>query len=77
MEPMFMILGEAAAVAADQAIEQNSSVQTIDVQRLQQRLLDRGARLHIERSLGFQPVSYTQVVKSFRIRRLAEPARSL
>ena len=49
MEPVFMILGEAAAVAADQAIEENSSVQRIDVQRLQQRLLNRGGRLHVER----------------------------
>lgn len=42
MEPVFMILGQSAATAAVQALEQNAAVQTIDYSRLRQRLLDDG-----------------------------------
>lgn len=41
MEPVFMILGESAAIAAVQAIDQNSTVQGIDQTKLQQELLKR------------------------------------
>lgn len=39
MEPVYMILGQSAATAACIAIDQNSSVQNIDYQKLRQRLL--------------------------------------
>ena len=39
MEPVFMVLGQSAATAACQAIEENRAVQEIDFDRLQRRLL--------------------------------------
>jgi hypothetical protein len=39
MEPVFMVLGQSAATAACQAIEGKSSVQKIDYQKLNERLL--------------------------------------
>jgi len=39
MEPVFMVLGQSAATAAVQAIEQDCDVQTIDYARLRERLL--------------------------------------
>jgi hypothetical protein len=38
MEPVFMVLGQSAAIAAVQAIDSKLSVQKIDVKQLQQRL---------------------------------------
>ena len=38
MEPVFMVLGQSAATAACQAIDGNSSVQGIDMAKLQARL---------------------------------------
>jgi hypothetical protein len=38
MEPVFMVLGQSAAVAAVQAIDDGGAVQDIDVKKLQQRL---------------------------------------
>ena len=42
MEPPFMIMSESAALAADQAITEGKSVQTIDIRKLSSRLLDDG-----------------------------------
>ncbi len=42
MEPVFCVLGESAGVAAAQAIKAGASVQGLDVQQLQKRLLERG-----------------------------------
>lgn len=42
MEPVFMVLGQSAATAAQLAIEQDCSVQAIDVRQLQSRLLADG-----------------------------------
>jgi hypothetical protein len=42
MEPVFMILGQSAAAAAVEAIDENVDVQAIDVLRLQKRLLADG-----------------------------------
>lgn len=39
MEPVFMVLGQSAATAACQAIEQNAYVQQIDMAKLRERLL--------------------------------------
>jgi hypothetical protein len=39
MEPVFMVLGQSAATAACQAIDQNTDVQRIDMARLRERLL--------------------------------------
>jgi hypothetical protein len=39
MEPVFMVLGQSAATAAVQAIEEGKDVQKIDLARLQERLL--------------------------------------
>ncbi len=40
MEPVFMVLGQSAATAASQAIEQDAAVQDIDFAKLRQRLLE-------------------------------------
>jgi hypothetical protein len=40
MEPVFMVLGQSAATAAIHALEQNVSVQRVDIQKLQARLLE-------------------------------------
>ena len=42
MEPVFMVLGQSAATAAVQAIDENADVQAIDVVCLQKRLLAGG-----------------------------------
>ena len=40
MEPVFMVLGQSAAMAASMAIDHDCAVQDIDVKVLQQRLTD-------------------------------------
>jgi hypothetical protein len=50
MEPVFMLLGQAAATAACQAIDQQTSVQQVDYGRLRQRLLADGAVLAVPAS---------------------------
>jgi hypothetical protein len=40
MEPVFMVLGQSAAVAASMAIDSHKDVQSIDVKKLQQQLND-------------------------------------
>ncbi|MGB3777959.1 MAG: FAD-dependent oxidoreductase [Tunicatimonas sp.] len=45
MEPVFMILGQSAATAAVQAIENAVAVQEVDYEMLKQRLLKDGQRL--------------------------------
>ena len=40
MEPVFMVLGQSAATAACQAIDDGLSVQSVDYTKLRQRLLD-------------------------------------
>jgi hypothetical protein len=45
MEPVFMILGQSAATAAVQSIEQGCAVQDIDYAQLRQRLLTDDQRL--------------------------------
>lgn len=42
MEPVFMVLGQSAAVAAHLALEKKSGVQNVDVAKLQDRLLEAG-----------------------------------
>jgi hypothetical protein len=42
MEPVFMVLGHSAGVAAAMAVEANQSVQSVDVGILQDRLVDAG-----------------------------------
>lgn len=45
MEPVFMICGESAGVAAAQAIKENRSVQDIDMKIYMNRLIEKGQRL--------------------------------
>ena len=45
MEPCWMALGQAAGAAASLAISDQCTVQTVDVSKLQNRLLDEGATL--------------------------------
>ena len=47
MEPVFMVLGESAAVAACQAIDEQKPVQDIDVPKLRHRLLADGQVLEV------------------------------
>lgn len=42
MEPVFMILGQSAAIAATLAIDENSSVQQVNYQELRKTLLEKG-----------------------------------
>lgn len=42
MEPVFMLLGHAAGVAASQALDEGAAVQKIDVPKLQKKLLEQG-----------------------------------
>jgi hypothetical protein len=49
MEPVFMVLGQSAATAAAQAIEQGCAVQAIDGQRLSDRLVADGQILAWDR----------------------------
>lgn len=46
MEPVFMVLGESAALAAVQAINENKAVQEITYDRLKTKLLEKGQILH-------------------------------
>lgn len=48
MEPVFMVLGQSAAIAACLALETRTSVQDVPVAALQQRLLDAGQILKWE-----------------------------
>ncbi len=48
MEPVFMVLGQSAATAAVQAIEQNVSLQSIDPDKLKARLLADNQMLDFE-----------------------------
>ena len=45
MEPTFMMLGEAAGIAASLSVEAKSSVQNVSYQNLRRRLVDAGLRL--------------------------------
>jgi hypothetical protein len=45
MEPQYMILGEAAGVAAAMSVQKQESVQDVDTKELSQTLLDQGAVL--------------------------------
>lgn len=42
MEPVFMILGQSAAVAAGMALDENCAVQDVDYPELKKKLLDKG-----------------------------------
>ena len=52
MEPVFMILGQSAATAAVQAIENDVAVQEVDYETLKQRLLKDGQRLTLVDNLA-------------------------
>ncbi len=45
MEPVFMVLGQSAAIAASLAIDKDISVQNVDYSELQKHLLENGQRL--------------------------------
>lgn len=57
MEPVFMVLGESAAVAACDAIDANTTVQNIDTWKLQQQLQKRGQVLAWVSSSGSGPAA--------------------
>ena len=46
MEPVFMIVGESAGVAASQALEENGAVQDIDLSRYMKQLKAFDQRLN-------------------------------
>jgi hypothetical protein len=48
MEPVFMVLGQSAATAACQAIDQKKAVQDIDYTLLKEKLLNDKLILEIE-----------------------------
>jgi hypothetical protein len=47
MEPQYMIIGQAAGVAAALAIRSHTSVQDVAIPDLQQKLREHGAILHL------------------------------
>lgn len=49
MEPVFMLLGESAAVAAAQAIDEDAAVQNIDYPTLKKTLLEKGQILKYQK----------------------------
>jgi hypothetical protein len=51
MEPVFMILGQSAAVAACMAIDKNSAVQDVEYEKLKKRLLHKGQVLTLENTI--------------------------
>jgi hypothetical protein len=55
MEPQYMIVGQAAGVAAALAVRGHTSIQDVSVTELQQRLRKHGAVLH--RSEEYKPGS--------------------
>jgi len=64
MEPVFMLVGESAGMAAAQAIDQKIDVQHLDVRHLQKSLRDAGQIItwrsvpaHCERRAGPSPCS--------------------
>ena len=58
MEPVFMVMGQSAATAAVQAIEQGSTVQGIDYEKLKARLLQDGQMLDFESPPIAEATSY-------------------
>lgn len=48
MEPVFMILGQSSAVAADIALDQNNIVQEVPYNKLRKELLEVGQRLDVD-----------------------------
>ena len=59
MEPQYMIIGQAAGVAAALAIREGTAVQGISIMELQRKLRERGAVLHL--SEEFHPESQPDV----------------
>ena len=56
LEPIWMSLGEAAGLAADQALAKNVPVQEVEVQTLQERIWSRGgATIHVSDVPRVQP----------------------
>jgi hypothetical protein len=47
MEPQYMIIGQAAGVAASLAVESGKAVQDISIPTLQQKLRQHNAVLHL------------------------------
>ena len=48
MEPVFMVLGQSAAIAAAQAIDNDVAVQDVDYAELRKVLVETGQRLERE-----------------------------
>jgi ABC-type taurine transport system ATPase subunit len=48
MEPQYMIIGQAAGVAAALAVRNNTSIQDVPMPALQQMLRAHGAVLHLD-----------------------------
>jgi hypothetical protein len=48
MEPQYMIIGQAAGVAAALAVQGHEKIQDVAVPELQERLQRRGAILHLK-----------------------------
>jgi hypothetical protein len=52
MEPVFMILGQSAAVAASIAIDENIALQDVEYEKLKSQLLEKGQVLTMEDAVG-------------------------
>lgn len=60
MEPQYMIIGQAAGVAASLAVRNHTSIQDVSVPALQQKLRAQGAILHLDQEFhaGSQPAAH-------------------
>ncbi len=56
MEPQYMIIGQAAGVAASLAINSHRSIQAVSIPELQKKLRDHNAVLHLNEEFPSAPV---------------------
>lgn len=66
MEPVFMVLGQTAAVAASLAIDEEVSVQEVPYEDLRKILLEKGQILEHEGSKGYRPSPGYTSLKSLK-----------
>ncbi len=72
MEPVFMLLGQSAATAAVQALEEGSDLHDIDYRVLRNQLIDDGQRLEVDTN-QYPPLPPDEKPPNQRMRHPSEP----